>query len=249
MSKNSMPHNNESVNDLKLADNTPDTLKSKDKQADNLRAKDKPAGLKNISPSSLRAKSLSERRRDFVTPEIGEVPVRKPNKQKFFIVKEGPEWEGEYDVIELKQEKEYYVLSNDYTPPIDIIDDTKRVMLNLCQNIDDGSVFLMPTTIPNPEDEDKKWVSWSRSQFRCIEMAKKTPIRMKAFMTEGGYRPFISEIPAEVRPLPGGPGKVFDDFVMRAFEGKIVSSDDHPVVHKLRRKKLNTTDEMEDEVV
>lgn len=227
MSKNSVTNNNEAANNIKLA--------AKDEPSDNLKAKDKKAELKNISPSSLRAKSLAERQKSLIKQEMGEVPVRKPSKQRFFIIKDGEEWQAEYDVIELKDDKEYYVLTNDYIPPADLLDDTKRIMINLGQYIDDGSVFLMPTTIPNPGDEDKKWASWSRSQFRCIEMAKKVPIRMKAVMSEGGYRPFVSEIPADVPPLPEG--KVFDDFIMRAFEGRIVDSNDHAIVKKLRRKK------------
>jgi hypothetical protein len=202
--------------------------------------KEKRAELKNIDVSKLRAKPLTEERRLLISNEIGNVPIRKPNKQRFFVIKEGDDWQGEFNVIILKEEKEYYVLTQDYMPPIELMGDTARVQLNLGQYSDDGSVFLMPTMIPKPEDEDKKWTSWVRSQIRCIEMAKKTPIRMQANMSEGGYRPTISEITPDIPPLPEG--KTFDDFIKRAFEDgdRIVNSSDHQVVRKLLGKKKVT---------
>jgi hypothetical protein len=153
------------------------------------------------------------------------VPVRKPGKQEFVRVRPEPEYRGAFAILELKEDREYYLLMPDIAAEMPA--EFKSMMLYTTINRQ-GSVALWPVRLPEP---DGRTLEWFRSAHEHADRATHTWIRIVPNMNIGAYEVFtaIGKIPE-----PEWPVHTFQDLLRIAFRERIINSPDHIVLKKLR---------------
>jgi hypothetical protein len=152
------------------------------------------------------------------------VPVRKPNPQDFVRVHPSPEYRAALAVIELKEDREIYLL----TPQIarELPGEFMMVMMFTTINRQ-GVVHLWPARLPAP---DGRIMEWHRSASEAADMAMRRWVRVKANMSLGAYEVIEAATTAE----PEWPAVPFQELLRIAFRDRLVDRLDHPVIKRLR---------------
>ena len=93
------------------------------------------------------------------------VPVRKPDRQWFIRVHPEPTWRLETAVLELKEERETYIVDPDMWPelPGELVPKVLFTAINR-----QGVVFLWPVRLPG---EDGRGNAWHRSALQAADLA------------------------------------------------------------------------------
>jgi hypothetical protein len=153
------------------------------------------------------------------------VPVHKPNPQDFVRVHPSPEYRDNFPVIELKDEREEYIITVDLVPKLvgEFVSKTLFTAINR-----QGVVFLWPVRLPDPEGKQMEW--W-RSMREAAELAMNQWVRTKANMSLGAYEMFVAE---SAMSEPVWPEATYQDLIRLAFRDRLISSLDHPVIKRLR---------------
>jgi hypothetical protein len=156
---------------------------------------------------------------------ITTVPVRKPNKQDFIRVHPGEEYRSAVALIELKEDREIYVVS----PRIagELSGEFFSAMLYTAINRQ-KVVFLWPTRLPG---DDGRSLARHESAQTSAELAMKRWVRVVANMSLGAYETL--EALATI-PDPEWPDISFGELIRIAFKGRVINNLDHPVVKRLR---------------
>jgi hypothetical protein len=161
---------------------------------------------------------------------ILQVPVKKPNKQKFFKVLSGSEWETCVSVIEMKEDNEFYIVKASAIPYVQ--SETKLVRLHLAYYMD-GTPFLIPVPLP---DADGKWNSWNRSLDAAVKAGTNKWVRAIADKASGGY---ILMEAIQNYPDPKLPEEMkMSNYIEIAFRGRIIGNPDHPLIMQLAGKSV-----------
>lgn len=153
------------------------------------------------------------------------VPVRKPGRQEWVWTHPDPEYRLNAAVLELKEEREVYLLDPTICGELagELIPKALFTTINR-----QGVLTLWPVGLPG---EDGRHNEWSRSAMEAAEMAQKQWIRVQANMSLGAYE--VSTIRAEVEP-PEWPEVPFSEILRIAFKGRFIQSLDHTVLRRLR---------------
>jgi hypothetical protein len=154
------------------------------------------------------------------------VPARRPNPQDFVRVHPDPAYRENFAMIELKDEREDYLVLPHIVPllPGEVVYKTIFTAINR-----QGIVFLWPARLPSPDDKPNAWWVSARD---AAERAMSRWLRVRANMSLGAYEITVaeSEIPdpdwSEVEP--------FQDLLRIAYGPRLVTNLDHPVVRRLR---------------
>ena len=153
------------------------------------------------------------------------VQVRKPNKQEYVRVHNGPEFRLPCAILEIKEEREFYLVTPAVLPVL--AEDVRHVEVRLCQNRQ-GVAFLWPVPMPGP---DGRTNPWHESAREAAKLAEDGWIRMIAVMAEGGYSIYRA---TGTIPEPQWPEKTLTELLELAFkDGKLIDSEDHPIVQQL----------------
>jgi hypothetical protein len=153
------------------------------------------------------------------------IPVRKPNPQDFFRVHAGSDYRANLALIELRDDREIYLLAADMVNELP----GEFMMATICTAINrQGVVFLFPVRLPAP---DGKILGWHRSAAKAAELATKKWIRMRANMSLGGYDIFEA---AAAIPDPKWPELSFNEMLRIAFRDRLITDPDHAVIKRLR---------------
>jgi hypothetical protein len=153
------------------------------------------------------------------------VPVRKPNKQDFIRTRPGEEWQAPLALIELKEDREVYVV----TPNLvgELSDEAVAKLIVTAVNRQ-GVPFLWPIRLPS---EDGRHDAWNRSAMEAANIAARQWVRVSANMSLGAYDVFTAQ--AEM-PEPVWPDVPLSELVRIAFKGRVIDTLEHPVVRRLR---------------
>ena len=153
------------------------------------------------------------------------VPVRKPSPQDFVRVHPDPAYRENFPIIELKDEREEYIVVADLVPTLvgEFVTKTLFTAINR-----QGTVFFWPVRLPSP---DGKNLDWWRSSREAAELAMKSWIRVRANMNLGAYDIFQAD---SVIPDPEWPQLGFWELIKIAFRDHLVDRIDHPVIKRLR---------------
>ena len=153
------------------------------------------------------------------------VPVRKPSPQDFVRVHPDPAYRENFPIIELKDEREEYIVVADLVPTLvgEFVTKTLFTAINR-----QGTVFFWPVRLPSP---DGKNLDWWRSSREAAELAMKSWIRVRANMNLGAYDIFQAE---SVISDPEWPQLGFWELIKIAFRDHLVDRIDHPVIKRLR---------------
>jgi hypothetical protein len=153
------------------------------------------------------------------------IPVRKPNPQDFVRVREGSEYRENFPIIELKDEREEYIVTASLVPELAGEYVTKTLYLAINRQ---GTLFFWPVRLPSPDGKDMNW--W-RSGREAADLAMKDWVRVKANMNLGAYDIFKAE---KVISKPEWPTLGYSELIKIAFRDHLVDRIDHPVIQRLR---------------
>ena len=153
------------------------------------------------------------------------VPVRKPSPQIFFRVHPDPQYRMNAALIELKDDRETYLVTPRLYPALagEAVAKTLFTAINR-----QGDVFLWPLRLP---DQQGRLDEWSRSAMRAATLGQRRWIRLVSKMSLGAYE--VLEAQDDLGE-PEWPTESFPELLQVAFEGRIIEAEDHPVIHKLR---------------
>jgi hypothetical protein len=177
-----------------------------------------------FSPDKLR---LSQSFADMakVKKVLTVVPVRKPGQQDFVRVHPNPEYRENFPLIELKDDREEYIVTKDLVPELlnEIVNKTLYLSINR-----QGTVFFWPVRLPTPDGKD---LDWWRSGRDAAQRATQTWVRVKANMNLGAYD--IYEAQSGLGD-PEWPDLGYWDLIRLAFRDHLITEIDHAVIKRLR---------------
>ena len=151
------------------------------------------------------------------------VPVRKPAKHQFVRVHPDEAYRLEVGIIEIAGDDTYLVHPAVVSAVPELV---KPVRLHLYVTRQ-GTPALWPVKLPG---EDGKTNHWYASAAEAAEVAMKKWIRLVANREGGADDVIVAEsIPKE----PVWPDKTMEELVNKAFAGRFIDSEKHPVVREL----------------
>ena len=153
------------------------------------------------------------------------VPVRKPGAQDFVRVRPGPEYRENFPIIDLKDDREEFVVTAALVPELltEVVNKTLYLAINK-----QGTVFFWPVRLPTPDGKD---LDWWRSGREAADRATRTWVRVRANMNLGAYE--IYEAAATLSE-PEWPDLSYWDLIKIAFKDHLIGDLDHPVIKRLR---------------
>jgi hypothetical protein len=155
------------------------------------------------------------------------IPVRRPKKQEFVRCHPDPQMTLAVTLYVDDDDGEAYFVAPSMRGVL--ADNVKPTLLQL-SIMRNGTLFIWPLTIPSAEGGGGR--SWHESGIKAKEFGKTQWIRVIADKTRNGYRVFVAE---GKLPDPAWPeDKTFNELLEIAFADKIIMSEDHPIVRKLR---------------
>ena len=177
-----------------------------------------------FSPENLR---LSQSFNEMVGVKkiLTTVPVRKPGAQDFVRVRLGAEYRENFPIIDLKDDREEFVVTTALVPELlsEIVNKTLYLSINK-----QGTVFFWPVRLPSPDGKD---LDWWRSGREAAERATHTWVRVKANMNLGAYDVFEA---ASTLNEPEWPDLSYWELIKIAFKDHLITDLDHAVIKRLR---------------
>jgi hypothetical protein len=155
------------------------------------------------------------------------VPCRKPDKSWFVMAHPDPAYYLQTAVIELKEDRETYLVAPALWPELAGESTFSPRALFTAVNRQ-GVVFLWPIRLPGA---DGKIDEWSKSALAAVDLAKKGWVRVAANMALGGYDCFQASARLDAPEWPEMPLK---ELLKIAFRDRFIDSLDHPVLRRLR---------------
>jgi len=140
-------------------------------------------------------------------------------------VRAEPEYRGAFAILELKEDREYYLLMPGIAAELPA--EFRSMMLYTVINRQ-RTVTLWPVRLPEP---DGRTLEWFRSAHEAAERAMHTWIRIVPNMNLGAYE--LHEATGQISG-PEWPEHSFQDLLRIAFRERIIDSFDHVVLRKLR---------------
>jgi hypothetical protein len=155
------------------------------------------------------------------------VPVRKPDKSWWLRVHPDAAYHLTTAVIELKEERETYLVSPALWPTLATEATFSPRALFLAVNRQ-NVVFLWPIRLPGP---DGKVDEWSRSCMEAAGMAQRGWVRVTANMALCAYDVFQA-VAAIAEPI--WPEMTLAQLLRIAFKDRFIEDMAHPVLRRLR---------------
>jgi hypothetical protein len=155
------------------------------------------------------------------------VPVRKPDKSWFVRVNPDAGYRLQTAVIELKEDRETYLVEKALWPELAAESTFAPRALFTAMNRQ-GVLFLWPIRLPGA---DGKVDEWSRTALEAAERATRGWVRVAANMALGAYD--VSEATGQLGE-PDWPSTPFADLLRVAFKDRFIDTLNHPVLRRLR---------------
>ena len=159
-----------------------------------------------------------------VKKAILKVPIQKPPAQTWFQINADPAWQIRVPVIELKEDREHYIVAADMRDEL-LGEWIPKLLTGTITK--QGTVMFWPIRLPGP---DGKLDTWNESALEIVRSYAGRWIRMQSNRESGAYDVIepVSELPPPEWPAdPQALLKI-------AFRGRIITSTDHPIVRQLR---------------
>jgi hypothetical protein len=155
------------------------------------------------------------------------IPVRKPDKSWFVRVHPGEHYRLQTAVIELKEDRETYLVAPALWPELaGEATFTPRALFTGVNR--QGVLFIWPVRLPG---SDGRIDEWSRTALEAADKAGKSWVRVAANMSLGAYDVF--EATARL-PEPEWPDLPFRELLRVAFKDRFITDLNHPVLRRLR---------------
>lgn len=159
-----------------------------------------------------------------VRKEVMRVPIQRPISQVFFCPHPDPKWRIQVAVIELKEDRENFLvapslleeLQGEWVPKVLVACQTRQ-----------GALFFWPIRLPGP---DGKIDTWNEAAMRIASEYGGHWIRLMANKEVGAYD--VVE-PVTMFPAPAWPESP-EALMTKAFRDRVINTVDHPVIKRLR---------------
>ena len=153
------------------------------------------------------------------------VPVGRFSSQEFFRVRPDKEYRETFAMVELKEDREFYVLHPDVARelPDEFFMATVFTAINR-----QGVLRLIPVRLPGP---DGRVNEWHHSLMKAMYIAMQRWIRVKANMSLGAYEIFEAGAPI---PDPMWPEVTYQETLRIGLRDRVVLQFDHALVKRLR---------------
>jgi hypothetical protein len=156
------------------------------------------------------------------------ITVGRPKKHEFFKVRPGDEWTmGPVGIYREQGEfgSETYVIMPEMYEAMEGLVTFHRLYLAVTRQ---DKPYVWPVRLPDESGRDNAWHSTARE---AVELAKKLWIRVVPNQDVGSYE----SVRAETQSYqPKWPDISFLQIINRAFKGRIVRDEEHPIVRKIR---------------
>jgi len=168
-------------------------------------------------------------------PKPKNVQVRKPHNQEWIRVHSDPAFYGNYGVILLRDDREYYLLIPAIAGQMRGHRHLKTVTIYTCYSRLSGKTFLWPVGMCGVPGQNKRTENWYRTAHEAAQEAMRQLVNVWADLTGGGYEWQPSDNP-EANTPPSWPDLTFHELLQIGFQrnGCFVDSFDHDVFKKLR---------------
>lgn len=153
------------------------------------------------------------------------VPVRKPDRTWFVRVRPGEEWRLSTGIVELKDERETYLVAPSLRHEL-ASEMTPKVLFTAINR--QGVLFLWIVKLPNVDGRSD---TWSQSALAAATQAEGGWVRVIPNNTLGGYDLYTARAGL---PDPEWPDLSFQEIIRLAFKDRMIDSLDHPVVRRLK---------------
>jgi hypothetical protein len=155
------------------------------------------------------------------------VPVKKPSKEWFVRTHPDPAYRLQTAVLELKEDRETYLVSPALWP---LLADEKTFSPRLLVTAINRQrvLFLWPIRLPG---SDGRIDDWSRSAMDAACEAESQWVRVTSNMSLGAYE--VNVASGQVAE-PVWPDVPFSELIKLAFRDKMISDWNHPVLKRLR---------------
>ncbi len=161
------------------------------------------------------------------TKLLATVPCRKPNPQVFIRVRPEEEFRLATAVIEIKEDREIYLLA----PALrEVVSHEWQLKMFYTAITRQGTLFLWPVRMPG---SDGRLDTWNQSAHTAADHATRAWVRVQSNRQLGGYDIFRA---AGEIPEPEWPDKTMQELVQLAFKNHFIDSLDHPVLQALDGK-------------
>ena len=182
--------------------------------------------LDPFSPENLR---LSQDFNEVVPVKklLETVPVGRFNKQDFFRIRPEPEYRLDVGLLELKEERESYVVAPSLQSELADEFDPATLFVGINRK---GVIRIIPVKLPRDDRRGKN--EWASSLRSGVERAMTQWVRVTPNMSLGAYEIAVA--------LNGLPDPVWPDVSMRELlkialkGGGLIDRADHPVILQLR---------------
>jgi hypothetical protein len=155
------------------------------------------------------------------------VPVGRPGSQEFFRTHPSPAFRENFAVIELKSDREVYLVGPELLP--ELASEKETVPVTLFTIISrQGVLRLWPVRLPGGDGKTNAW--WDTARIGA-ETGIKSWVRVKANMELGAYE--VMEATA-IAVEPKWPELSFREILQIAFKGRLIETADHVVIRRLR---------------
>jgi hypothetical protein len=155
------------------------------------------------------------------------VPVRKPDKSWFVRVHPDEAYRLQTAVIELKEDRETYLVAPALWPELTTeATFSPRVLFTTINS--QSVLFLWPIRLPGP---DARKDEWNRTALEAASRAVKGWVRLTANMSLGAYD--VLEANGQLAE-PEWPNSSFREVLRIAFQDRYIIHRDHPVLRRLR---------------
>ncbi len=155
------------------------------------------------------------------------VPVRKPDRSCFVRANPDPDYRLQTAVIELKEDREVYLVAQTLWPDLSAEPMFKPKLLVLAMNRQ-GGLFIWELNLPRP---DGRADEWSRSALEALDMATRQWVRVVANMPLGCYEVYTAS--GELGE-PIWPDLTLKELLRIAFKDRFITDISHPVLRRLR---------------
>jgi hypothetical protein len=159
-----------------------------------------------------------------VNKETLRVPIQRPPAQAFFVPHPDPAWQIQIAALELKEDREVYVVA----PALieELAGEWVAKVLVPCITRQ-GGLYLWPIRLPG---EDGRIDSWNESALRIAKEFGGKWVRLHPNRELGSYDLItpISEFPAP--KWPENP----EELLRKGFRDRVIDRLDHPVIKRLR---------------
>ena len=153
------------------------------------------------------------------------INVRKPNKQEFFRVRAEEEFRRDLALIEFEEDSNFYAVAPELVADLsDVLKPTTLFTAITRQ----GTPFLIPVRLPGPDGIS--FPAWD-SRRAAVERAMDEWLRVQWNRESSGYDIFVA--PA-LKDEPAWPDMSLNDLLKLAFQGRLIESQDHLVIRKLK---------------